>query len=135
MTSRTGNKAFTLIEVLVASVILFAGLGAVLKAYSTAVIALDSAADVLTSTAWLRDKAAVMELQGNDGGGLMSGSGRVQLDGRDYQWEVDARDQAITPDLKLQSVIIRITRSTSGTPHFLQAEWALFQDPPTPTPK
>ena len=71
MTSRTGNSAFTLIEVLVASVILFAGLGAVLKAYSMAVIALDSAADILVSTAWLRDKASVLELQGKDGGCLL----------------------------------------------------------------
>ena len=134
MTSRTGNNAFTLIEVLVASVILFAGLGAVLKAYSMAVIALDSAADVLVSTAWLRDKAAVMELQGKDGGALMSGGGQTRLEGREYRWEVDAREQTITPNLKLQSATISITRSPSGAPHLLQAEWALFQDPPTPPP-
>jgi prepilin-type N-terminal cleavage/methylation domain-containing protein len=135
MTSRTGNNAFTLIEVLVASVILFAGLGAVLKAYSMAVTALDSAADVLVSTAWLRDKVAVMELQGKDGSALMSSGGEIRLEGRDYRWDVDAREQAITPDLKLLSAVIRITRFPSGTPHLLQAEWALFQDPPTPPPK
>jgi len=129
MTSRTGNSAFTLIEVLVASVILFAGLGAVLKAYSMAVIALDSAADILVSTAWLRDKASVLELQGKDGGVLMSGGGQVQLECRDYRWKVDARDQAITPNLKLQSAVISIVRSPSGAPHLLQAEWALFREP------
>lgn len=135
MTSRTGNNAFTLIEVLVASVILFAGLGAVLKAYSMAVTALDSAADVLVSTAWLRDKTAVMELQGKDGGALMSGGGQTRLEGRDYRWEVDARDQAITPNLKLQSAVITITRSPSGTPRLLQAEWALFREPEAPPAK
>lgn len=135
MTLRTGNSAFTLIEVLVASVILFAGLGAVLKAYSMAVIALDSAADILVSTAWLRDKASALELLGKDGSALMSGGGQTRLEGREYRWEVDARDQAITPNLKLQSAVITMTRSPSGTPHLLQAEWALFSDPPTPPPK
>ena len=136
MTSRTGNSAaFTLIEVLVASVILFAGLGAVLKAYSMAVIALDSAADILVSTAWLRDKASVLELQGKDGGVLMSGGGQARLEGRDYRWDVDAREQAITPDLKLQSAVISITRSPSGTPHLLHAEWALFREPEGPPAK
>ena len=131
----SSRRAFTLIEVLVASVILFAGLGAVLKAYSMAVAALDSAGDILVSTAWLREKVAVMELQGADGGGLMPGSGRVQLDGRAYQWEVDARDQAITPNLKLESALIQLTRFPAGTPHLLHAEWAVFQDPPLPPSK
>jgi hypothetical protein len=129
------TSGFTLIEVLVASVILFAGLGAILRAYSMAVSALDSASDVLVTSAWLRDRAAAIELQVKAGEGALSGGGRTRLEGREYLWEVDAREQSVTPDVKLQAAVISITRSPSGTPHFLQSEWALFRDPSIPSQK
>lgn len=137
MTSRIGsNSGFTLIEVLVASVILFAGLGAVLKAYSAAVSTLDSASDILTSTLLMREKAVDLELQAKGGtGSLNGGGGQIQLDGREYRWEVDAREQSVAPDINILSAVIHLGRVPSGTPHLLQAEWVRFREPATRTPK
>jgi hypothetical protein len=126
---------FTLIEVLVASVILFAGLGGVLKAYSMAVAALDSATDVLITSSWMHDKAVALELQVKGGAGGASGSGRTRLEGREYQWRVEARRQSVTPDVQLHSAVITMTRSPSGTPRILHSEWAVFQEPEAATAK
>ena len=135
MTSRIGTKGlfqdgFTLIEVLVASVILFAGLGAVLKAYSMAVMALDASADTLASCTLLREKAVELDLAAVAGeGAFTGGNGRSVVEGVDYLWDVRTSRRDITPDIMMQSSVIRVSRFRGGMARTLECEWAVFRDP------
>jgi len=132
MTSRTGNRGFTLIEVLVASVILFAGLGAVLRAYSMAVEALGIASETLAVSDLFREKAVLVELQSmaSPGSGQdLSGSDR--RGGVDYAWNTHSDRQTVTPRLAFQKTTIKVVHSQGGRyPHTQECEWALFRDPP-----
>lgn len=130
MTSRTGTDGFSLIEVLVASVILFAGLGAVLRAYSLAANALDSAQDVMASYALLEEQASVLDLQVRTvGGPLTGGSGRVFPHGTPYIWEVTTRREGLSPSLTRETARIRVSRLAGGVPRSVDCEWAVFTEP------
>lgn len=135
MISRIGNSGFTLIEVLVASVILFAGLGAVLKAYSMAVSALDSAEDIVASSLLFHDQMAALELQAVDGAAPPpSSSGSTLYHGVAYKWEARVRLQPVSPDLEVQSVLIRASRARGGgLPRTVECEWPVFKDLETRT--
>ncbi|MEI6564560.1 MAG: prepilin-type N-terminal cleavage/methylation domain-containing protein [bacterium] len=131
MTSRTGSSGFTLIEVLVASVILFAGLGAVLKAYSLAVVAMDSAMDKLNSCQVMREKAMELEPQvtGTLGDPLTGGDGRTVIGSREYLWHIETSRLVLTHDVSLLRAAIRVNRSMTGQPYTLVCEWAQIQTP------
>lgn len=131
MISRTGNEGFSLIEVLVASVILFAGLGAVLKAYSAAAQAMDVALDTLAAVDLLREEATKVELQAvGTASPAPGGSGQSEKWGVVYQWETQVQCRSVTRDCSLQSAVIRVGRARGGAPHALQCEWLLFPEPP-----
>lgn len=127
MTSRTGIKGFTLIEVLVASVILFAGLGVILKAYSLAVEALNTAEDTLAATDLLVGKAARMELQfaASEESALLLE--RVSRDGIDYLCDAGLDRSPVTPELTLAKANIQAIRSRGTVPHRLDCEWVVFK--------
>ena len=132
---RTGSNrlgGFTLIEVLVTAVILFAGLGAVLKAYSLAVTALESSADVLATSAVLDGKATDLELQlfANAGQGLMGGGGRTTVDGVEYRWEAQCRQQVRSPVLTIHTALLSAGRASGGLLKALSCEWTVVSDPP-----
>ena len=135
--SRTGSDrrgrdaGFTLIEVLVTCVILFAGLGAVLKAYSLAVVALEASADVVAASALLGDKAAELELKllAARGQGLPGGGGVVAVDGVDYRWEARCQLQTVSPCLKIQKALLSARRAAGGIVRTLDCEWTLVCDP------
>lgn len=128
MTSRTGNNAFTLIEVLVASVILFAGLGAALKAYSLAVVAMESAADKLAVYQVIQEKAAELDLQVAGGGDtLLSGDGRKKVGGYEYLWQVQATRQVLTPEVSVLRAAIEVARVNRPQVDGCMCEWTQFQ--------
>ncbi len=112
-----------------ASVILFAGLGAILKAYSLAVSALDSSADIVASSLLFRDRMADLELQAADGrGGALSTGGSTLYNGVAYKWEARVRLQPEAPGLEIQSALIRASRARGGLSRTVECEWPLFKD-------
>lgn len=127
MTSRTGIKGFTLIEVLVASVILFAGLGAILKAYSLAVEALNTAEDTLAATDLLSGKAARLELQFAAAGAPADLPERMSRDGIDYLCDASLERTPVTPELTLARADIQVRRYNGAIPHAVNCEWMLFK--------
>ena len=131
MISRTGSRGFSLIEVLVASVILFAGLGAVLRAYSMAVEALGISDDTLASMDVLREKAVMAELLilgAPDS--LQNQSGLDNRNGVEYAWTLEANRLTLTPRVALQTAIFQISRPRGGTPRTLACDWVIFRDAP-----
>jgi len=128
MTSRTGNNAFTLIEVLVASVILFAGLGAVLKAYSLAVVAMESASDKLAVYQVIQEKAAELDLQVSDSSEVLpSGDGPQKVGGHDYLWRVQTARQALTPEVSVLRAAIEVSRVNRPQVDGCICEWTQFK--------
>lgn len=127
---RSPGNGFTLIEVLVASVILFAGVGAVLKAYSSAVSVLAAASDLLNSTLLLKEKAVEWELRAVSGmEPLQGGGGQRMLDSVAYAWDVECRRQSLSPDAFIQNASIRVCRAGSSPPHVLECEWLFIREP------
>lgn len=115
-----------------AAVILFAGLGAVLNAYSTAVVALDSAADVMTSTELLREKAMLLDLQMRQaGGGVPGDSGHSVKQGMDYEWTITVSQQSGLYGMVLRKAAINVNRLKGGAPRMLACEWTVFPNPAT----
>ncbi len=128
MMSRIGSKGFTLIEVLVASVILFAGLGAVLKAYSLAVVAMELAADKLALCQIVQEKTAEFELQApNAGAVLPSGEGRQRVGGFEYLWRVQAVRQVLTPQVSVLRIVLDVNRANSAQGISCVSEWTQYQ--------
>jgi len=127
MTSRTGNRGFTLIEVLVASVILFAGLGAILKAYSLAVEALGAAEDTLAATDLLAGKAASLELQLGAGVDSAALPERLTREGVEYLCTATLVRMPVTPELTLTRAALLASRLNGTFPHALECEWVVFK--------
>jgi prepilin-type N-terminal cleavage/methylation domain-containing protein len=135
MISVTGNKretsaGFTLIEVLVASVILFAGLAAVLGAYSSAVTALDRAGDVLAATLILQQKASEVEwMAGTNPRGLSSAAGTSGSLPSLYDWKTDCRRLPTETGRGVTEVVIDVRRHLRTEPYSLVTRWTAFQSP------
>lgn len=132
MTSRTGSRrsGFTLIEVLVTAVILFAGLGALLKAYSAAAMALDAAEDALAARQVMGEVLSRVELQASDRQDAASdGGGQRVADGRAYGWELKGRQRAMSPEVAVWETTLRARRDRGGVEHVLGGEWVLIRQP------
>lgn len=135
MISETGNKAardlgFTLIEVLVATVILFAGLAAVLGAYSAAVTALDRATDVLAATHVLQERAAELELAaGLNRQGLAAGSGFYGEGVSRYSWAVSCRTATTAAGVELSEAVIAVRRALRTDQYSLVTHWVQVRMP------
>ena len=135
MISGTGNKGktaqgFTLIEVLVATVILFAGLAAVLGAYSSAVTALDRSTDVLAATQILQEQAAALSLAaGPDRRGLASGAGSCEGLSFRYEWSVTCQ-RILTPGgVSMTEAVITAGRANQqGGCHSLVSQWSPVEE-------
>ena len=129
MTSRTGNKGFTLIEVLVASVILAAGLGAVLKAYSLAVVAMEAAAEKLAICQIAQQVGEELTVRISESRELLpSGSGRRSIGGFDYFWQVKVGRNVLTPDVSVLQAAVEVSRANHSLVQTYQYEWAQFQE-------
>ena len=130
--SRTGNSAkslagITLIEVLVAVVILFAGITAVLRAYSTAVTAMEAAAESLHAGEVLRRTIAGGEAHQEDCLGLPAARSRrggfPSPDGL-FRWSWDIRPIASAKDLPVAEMRVEVWRD-GGRRHYLVATQGL----------
>lgn len=128
MTSRTGSGGFTLVEVLVATVILFAGLGAVLQAYSMAVVALDAADMSLAATDLLSERATLLELTADaTAGGATALPTRSLRDGSDYLFDGTVTRTAPMPGMALDKATLGVVRVPAGIPRQLQTAWVVFE--------
>jgi hypothetical protein len=127
MISETGNDrsaiaGITLIEVLIATVILFAGLGAVLGGYAMATRALDEVMDALAAGEILREKAVAIELQKAACSPLTAMADRQAVGGRVYEWAA----MGGVPDGKggIQEVMVAVWRSSRPGRYKLATQWA-----------
>ncbi|MEI8138514.1 MAG: prepilin-type N-terminal cleavage/methylation domain-containing protein [bacterium] len=129
MTLRIGNKGFTLIEVLVAAVILFAGLGAVLKAYSLAVVAMESAADKLAIFQVMQEKTAELDFQVSGSDITQpAGEGRQKVGNYEYLWRIQSIRQVLTPQVSILRAVIEISRVNRPQGSSCVCEWAQFRE-------
>jgi len=128
MTSRIGNKGFSLIEILVASVILFAGLGAVLKAYSLAVVAMESAADKLAICQVFQNKASELDLLvSGSSDALPNGEGRQKVGDFEYLWRSEAVRQVLTPQVSVVQVVMDVVRVNRSQISSCMFEWVQYR--------
>jgi prepilin-type N-terminal cleavage/methylation domain-containing protein len=133
MTLGTGNErepssGFTLIEVLVATVILFAGLAAVLGAYSSAVTAMDRAAEVLVATQLLQKKAAEVEWAVRvEPQKLNSSAGIYGTPPVRYDWGIDCQRLSLAAGGEVTEVVIDVNRQSRADHYTLTTQWAPFQ--------
>ncbi len=128
MTLKIGNKGFTLIEVLVAAVILFAGLGAVLKAYSLAVVAMEAAADKLAVSQIIQQKIGAVELQISDlGDTLPYGQGRQEVGGAEFGWQVQSSRRVMTSQISVICTEIEVGRFGHQPQAGCIREWTQFR--------
>lgn len=83
------DKGVTLVEVLLAVVILSVGMVGVLRAYGACVGTLEVNRDVVNTIELLKEKMAEIEQGAVEQGGLSAGgsSGRFEGDWEDYAWE------------------------------------------------
>lgn len=88
MMSITGNKGFTLVEVLAAVVIFAVGVIAVSRAYSVSVGALGIGRESAQSLCLLKQKMSELELSAIENDGLAAGvsSGKFDGDNAAYEW-------------------------------------------------
>jgi hypothetical protein len=119
-----------MIEVLVASVILFMGLGAVLKAYSLAVVAMESAVDKLAVCQVLQQKAADAEfLVAGSGKELPGGSGVQTIGGQDYPWRIQSTRHMLTPQVVVvQAGVEVLTPARRGQGGMGLCEWTQYRE-------
>jgi len=95
--SSKGQKAFTLIEVLVSMVILATGIVLILRAFETSVIALGEARDALRATSLLEAKLAEIRADtATSGGRTLSSRGSFDAPYSDYSWTVESQSTGIT---------------------------------------
>jgi prepilin-type N-terminal cleavage/methylation domain-containing protein len=89
----TGNRGFTLIEVLVALVILAVGIVGIGRSYVTSVGALGIGRESTESLCLLKQKISEIELGAIEAGGIDAGysSGSFEGDYSDYEWEAEVR--------------------------------------------
>ena len=127
MTSPTGSEGYSLIEVLVATVVLFAGLTAVLGTFNAAVSALDAASETLASTEVLKARMAELDLhrQGTSMETLAS-SGTSAWLGEDYRWQLEATQCAGYGGTVEKKVVVHACRARGGVSHALAYGWVQF---------
>jgi type II secretion system protein I len=91
--SITGNRGFTLVEVLVAVVIFAAGIIAVSRAYVTSVGALGIGRDSTQALCLLKQKMSELEFSSIENDGLAAGvsSGAFDGDNAAYEWNCEVK--------------------------------------------
>lgn len=90
------QKAFTLIEVLLAVVILSVGITGVLRAYAASIGALEISRGTVDTIELLKEKMADVEQGMIEQGGISAGSASGQFTGefKDYNWTREATTSA-----------------------------------------
>jgi len=127
---RRGGSGFSLIEVLVALVILSTGIVLVLRAFSTAVTGLDEGRDVLRMQALLRDTLDRVTASIEGPGGLAGqSSGRFAPPNQAYAWQAEAGSVSGGGDRT--GTLYRVTAAVwrEGTARRYAAETYVYQLP------
>lgn len=90
---RTGDSGVTLVEVLLAVVILSIGIAGVLRAYATSIGALEINRDTVNTIELLKEKMADVEQDMIEQGGISAGSSSGQFEGEfeNYNWAWEAK--------------------------------------------
>ncbi|MFA5164259.1 MAG: prepilin-type N-terminal cleavage/methylation domain-containing protein [Candidatus Omnitrophota bacterium] len=118
--SITGNKGFTLIEVLVAVVIFAAGIVAVSRAYVVSADALGIGRESAQALCLLKQKMSELEFSSVENDGLAAGvsSGVFEGDDAAYEWNCEVRTAAS----KLNELAVDV-RKTGSLRHFTLATY------------
>jgi len=118
--SITGNKGFTLIEVLVAVVIFAAGIVAVSRAYVVSADALGIGRESAQALCLLKQKMSELEFSSVENDGLSTGvsSGVFEGDDAAYEWSCEVR----TASSKLNELGVDV-RKTGSRRHFTLATY------------
>ena len=126
MMSRTGNESavrfdFTLVEVLLAVMVLAIGLGGVLTAYAKAAGTIRVAQDNVEAFLLLKEKMTEIELQQKQNGALPAGrrEGIFAEPFHNYAWETEVR---AGPEAALVEVVTTVRQIHSGR-HFSLATY------------
>ena len=86
--ARSRSRAFTLVEVLISTLILGFGLVVILQSYLAAANAVQAGQDLLTASRFARDKAVELEIRSCEKGGLAPAAeeGVFTSGGREFRW-------------------------------------------------
>ena len=106
--SRIGNnQGITLIEILLAVVILSVGIAGVLQAYAVAVTTLETGQDYVDAIQLLKAKMAEIEQKAIEEKGLSAGLSRGEFEEGlgDYQWEWEAQPTPLESLHELKLVV------------------------------
>jgi prepilin-type N-terminal cleavage/methylation domain-containing protein len=105
------DAGFTLIEVLVAVVILSTGIVLVLQAFNTQLVALGASREILYSHMLAREKLAELENEAIVEGKIERGTsnGRFSGEHENYLWQLNVRPIAVTDDIPVEERQIAAT--------------------------
>ena len=131
-TSSTGNNqpgrgAFTLIEVLVTVVILFAGVAVVLRCYAGAIRGLDAAERTVKADQYMGLRMAEAELSALQGDVPGSDGGACAAPLGGYAWDRRAAATSLTHSDKLAEVVVTLRDSKSSDQHAIASEFIVRQ--------
>jgi type II secretion system protein I len=103
------SDAFTLIEVLVAVVVLSVGIVAVLQAFQNAVAALDASRERFTADRIIEDRIGDVREEAAASGGIRTGtrSGRSEEPGGRYAWTATVRLIKELPEIRIGERVVR----------------------------
>ena len=117
LTDKPSTPGFTLIEVLVATLIVFVAVAAVLRVFVTALTILDEAAAGTQSSWLLQEKLAEAVAQVHDGRTLpASSSGVASMAGRDFRWQMTVAPASLPSGVLApgsDSIELRVWRASS----------------------
>lgn len=124
---RIGNSGVTLVEVLLAVVVLSVGMVGVLRAYATSVGALEISRETVNTIELLKGKMADIEQTMIEQGGVSAGSSSGQFEGEsgDYDWTWEART---TAQEGLCELALSVFRSDGGARQFSVVTYAWDKD-------
>ena len=121
------NKGVTLVEVLLAVVILSIGIAGVLRAYVTSIGALEISRDTVNTIELLKEKMADVEQDMIELGGISAGSANGQFAGEfeDYAWTSEAKTSV---QEGLCELALSVFRDEDGARRFSVVTYAQDKD-------
>lgn len=99
MMLRTGNRAFTLIEIMFAVVILSFGLVLVLRSFATALEGMKRSENVKAASYLLEEKMEEVKENAKEEGGIVKGNSFGKFDDTDCKWGLSVRQSGVDEDL------------------------------------
>jgi prepilin-type N-terminal cleavage/methylation domain-containing protein len=113
---RTGSKGFTLIEIMLAVLILSFGLVLVLRSFATALDGLKRSENVKVASYLLEEKMEDIKEKAREGGGVTEGysSGEVTISTpRECKWSIEVVPSGVDENLNKVELVISWTEGKS----------------------